>query len=94
MYNFSILLDQTSAVVQTETVSPSVVQTETVSPSVDHSSSDSVSDGTAIKHSSCCSLHVHTHTNNNLHTSTYTYVTACCISYTPVRDTILIISQV
>ena len=46
MYNFLILLDQTSTMIQTATVSPTVTVVD-----VDSSSSDSVSDDTAI---SCC----------------------------------------
>ena len=45
IYNFSILLGQTSTTAQSETVLPTVINER---------SSDSVSDVTAYKHISCC----------------------------------------
>ena len=47
MYNFSILLDQTSTIAPTETVSPTLVSGP---------SSDSVSDGTAMNDASKLSV--------------------------------------
>ena len=55
MYNFSILLDQTSTIAPTETVSPTVVSGP---------SSDSVSDGTAMNHASKLSVLKNTYKNS------------------------------